>query len=255
MLWPPGCGISTVSTPRSLSCAANSRVRSEVAIGSRWPLAITTCLPVRSTSGGSTKGTIAANQDRTGEELGVAQQQGRGDVGPVGEPDRVPGARDDAVLGAGGLDERGELVSAGPQVVLVEDTFAQPAEEPRHTVLEHRAARGQHRGAGNQRPPEAEQVVLVATRAVQQQQGLALESRPPHVRPGTEAGACGAHELPATGSSSTRNAGRTCSICSRLGSSQGGSLRWRPSSSRGSSTSKPGWSVAISKSTPPGSRK
>src|SRR5216683_4904318 len=47
-------------------------------------------------------------------------------------------------------------------------------------------------------------------------------------------------------------------VCSSIGlcdSSQGGSFRCVPSCSIGSSTAKPGGSVAISKSTPPGSLK
>ncbi len=49
--------------------------------------------------------------------------------------------------------------------------------------------------------------------------------------------------------------GSAASISSRRSSSQGGNVRPSPSSSTGWSTSKPGPSVAISNSTPPGSRK
>ncbi len=49
--------------------------------------------------------------------------------------------------------------------------------------------------------------------------------------------------------------GSVCSICSRSGSSHGGSLSARPSSSSGSSIAKPGASVATSSRVPPGSRK
>ncbi len=49
--------------------------------------------------------------------------------------------------------------------------------------------------------------------------------------------------------------GRAASISSRRSSSQGGSVSPSPRSSTGWSTSKPGPSVAISNSTPPGSRK
>jgi len=47
--------------------------------------------------------------------------------------------------------------------------------------------------------------------------------------------------------------GNRCSMALRLPSSQGGSIKCVPSSSGLSSTEKPGGSVAISKSTPPGS--
>jgi hypothetical protein len=49
--------------------------------------------------------------------------------------------------------------------------------------------------------------------------------------------------------------GRAASICFRRASRNGGSFRSRPSESSASSTAKPGWSVAISKRIPPGSRK
>jgi hypothetical protein len=51
------------------------------------------------------------------------------------------------------------------------------------------------------------------------------------------------------------NAGSVSSMRARRGSSHGGSFRWVPSSASDSSRRKPGGSVAISKSTPPGSRK
>src|SRR5262249_5106045 len=53
----------------------------------------------------------------------------------------------------------------------------------------------------------------------------------------------------------TSMGGRTPWICLREASSHGGSLRVEPRLSTGSSRVKPGGSVAISKSTPPGSRK
>ena len=95
-------------------------------------------------------------------------------------------------------------------------------------------------------------VVLVAAGAVQQEQGGARGRglRGQEDVRSIEAG------VPAHGTStSSCSGGRLAAICSRLGSSHGGSLRCRPSSSSGSSTSKPGESVAISNSTPPGSRK
>ena len=98
----------------------------------------------------------------------MAQQQRGGDVRPVGEAHRVPRAGRDGVLRACGGDELRELLGAHAQVVLVEDAFAQTAEEPGHAVFQHRPARGQQRRAGDERVAQRQQVVLVAAGAVQQ---------------------------------------------------------------------------------------
>ena len=100
---------------------------------------------------------------------------------------------------------------------------------------------------------QRQQVVLVATGAVQQQQRRSrrgIVGGQEDMRP-IKTGLLGVHGM----SMSSCSGGSAAAICARLGSSQGGSLRLRPSSSNGSSTAKPGASVAISNNTPPGSRK
>ena len=96
--------------------------------------------------------------------------------------------------------------------------------------------------------PERNQVVLASAGPVQEEQrhvGLAWEE------------AVGEPEIPRAHprTAGTRRGGNTSSSRSRCGSSQGGSFRLSPSRSGSSSTVKPGGSVAISKRTPPGSRK
>ena len=106
------------------------RVCVGVAIGSRSPFTISTRLPVRSSSGWSCERHHRGQQYRAAERLRVAQQQRGRDVGAVGEADRHPATRPHAVLLLGGGEERGELVGARAQVVLVEHALAEPAEEP-----------------------------------------------------------------------------------------------------------------------------
>jgi hypothetical protein len=84
------------------------------------------------------------------------------------------------VLGRG--EELGELVDAGAQIVLVEDTLAQPTEEPRHPVLEHGAAHREHRCVRGEVRAQRQEVVLVAAGAVQQQERWAARTRQPYVR-------------------------------------------------------------------------
>ena len=70
---------------------------------------------------------------------------------------------------------------AAAHVVLVEHALGEAAEEARHAVLEHAAARREQGRAGRDHLAEPEQVVLVAAGAVQQQ-----ERREPASRRGLE---------------------------------------------------------------------
>src|SRR4051794_4825007 len=67
-------------------------------------------------------------------------------------------------------DKLGEIVRAAFQVGEVEDAFSQPPEEAGHAVFQHFAARTEHAGAGCEHRRERQQVVLVASRAVEQQE-------------------------------------------------------------------------------------
>lgn len=101
-----------------------------------------------------------------------------------------------------------------------------PAEGSRHSVFEHLDARAQQRRPGG--------VTLTGTVPMDERQPL-----PPH----------------AFGPWGNRSRGRSDSTCERARSCWGGSLSEVPSESGASSTVNPGLSVAISNSTPPGSRK
>src|SRR5262249_10166086 len=158
------------------------------------------------------------------------------------------GGRQSVVL-ACRLDEVGELVRTGAHVVLVEHAFRKPAEEARHAVLQHLAARGQERRAGRNHLAERKEVGFVTAGSVQDQEGTRRGLRPRlETVDEREASHHAALSTPASG-------GSAASISARRTSRNGGSLRSRPSVATGSSTVKPGWSVAISNRMPPGSRK
>ena len=224
-------------------------------------------------------------QHRAGEHAGVGHQHRGGDVGAVGEAERD---RRGEVIGPARLgDEAGEFAGPADDVRLVEHAFAQPTEEPRHAVFEHVAARRHQRRAGRQHAADVDQVVLVAAGAVQQQerraaavagheavdvgQGLGLShdgllAGSPRARrsgrrvrigpPPRGAGlrAEGEARVVQFTVSGVRS-GRTSSMRARWRSRPAGSFSVSPRLATGSSTAKPGSSVAISNSTPPGSRK
>jgi hypothetical protein len=86
------------------------------------------------------------------------------------EPGRDQRAGRNPVPAARYPHEVGKLIDPQPEIVLVEDPFAEPPEETRHAVLQHSAAYRQHGGARREVVPKRQQIVLVAARAVQQQQ-------------------------------------------------------------------------------------
>ena len=135
------------------------------------------------------------------------------------------------------------------QVLQVEDSLGQPPEKARLSPLEHRTTRTEQCGAGQQCLPEGEEVILVTTGAVQQQERWKLSA----------ARLESMDQLQGISHGSPRHRSRAMAaprtISSRCASSHAGSLREVPSSASGSSQRKPGVSVATSKSTPPGSRK
>lgn len=174
----------------------------------------------------------------------------------------------EAVPCPGRRHEGGEVAGAPTEIRLVEDPFGQAQEEARHAVLADAAARREQGGLRRDHAAEGEEVVFVAAGPVQEQQGTrgvgtGLEAV-------DEAGgilghdgltADGARSRPARmrgghdGVAAQATLGRTASISARCGSRPAGSLSAWPRASIGSSTAKPGASVAISNSTPPGSRK
>src|SRR5215213_1554784 len=191
-------------------------------------------------------------EHRSPEETWPLEEHGGGDVGSVRESNGDQCALLDPVLGAGGYDKLGEVVGSTMEVILVKHAFVESTEEPRHAVLQHCPAYREHCRTGRQLVPQRQQVVLVSAGPVQQQQRRSGRGLVRPLKDVRSVETC----FRAHGTSmSSWSGGREAAICWRFGSSHGGNLRLRPSSSSGSSTEKPGASVAISNNTPPGSRK
>jgi hypothetical protein len=68
------------------------------------------------------------------------------------------------------LDEIGQIIGASLQILEIEDTFRQPAEESRVAVLRDLAARTEERRRWVQFVAQRQQVVLVSAGTVQDQQ-------------------------------------------------------------------------------------
>src|SRR6266581_385242 len=132
------------------------------------------------------------------------------------------------------------------QIFFVKNPLGESAEESRHSVFEDLAARTQNRGSRINLASERNKIMLISTSAMQKQQGSLRSTGHEFVNEVEPR----VHWL-----AGTLMAGRTSSICERVGSSHGGRRKWLPNSSRLSSDVNPGGSVAISKSTPSGSRK
>src|SRR5277367_3019117 len=158
------------------------------------------------------------------------EQNGRGDVRAIRIAQRH---RLSEAIGVAGLgDEMAKLARPAADVVLVEQAFAIALEEARHVAFEHVPARRDERRPGGDLAAERQHVGFVAARSMEKE-----NRRKARVDPRLEAmdvGECARHQwFPR----------------------DGGNLSARPSESMGSSTAKPGGSVAISNSTRPGSRK
>src|SRR5205823_4335558 len=153
-----------------------------------------------------------------------------------------------------GADETSQLVGAGSDFFRIEYALGKAAEKSRRAVFQNVAAWAEDRCTGSDCLTDTDEIVLVASRTVKD------EKRLPgcRVSSGLEAvdeAEIFRHALGPRSSRGMRMFGRSASISKRRGSSHSGSLSDWPRTSAGSSTAKPGESVAISKSTPPGSRK
>src|ERR1700692_1344636 len=146
------------------------------------------------------------------------------------------------------FDQIRELRRAGAHVVFVETVFGEAPEKSRHAVFQNFSARRKQRNCRREQPAERDEVVLVASGAVQQQQRTRIWL-----------GAFFKAMNKGQGHQAVRSvacsSGSRASISLRRASRNGGSFKSRPSVSTGSSTAKPGASVAISNRMPPGSRK
>src|SRR5207249_6335472 len=141
--------------------------------------------------------------------------------------------------------EVGQFISVLLQIFFIKNPLGEPAEESRHSIFENFATRAKNSGSGINLAPEWNKIMLISAGTVQKEQGshrttgheFVNEIEPRfHYLVGILTG------------------GRISSICERVGSSHGGSCKLLPNSLRLSSEAKPGELVAISKSTPHGSR-
>jgi hypothetical protein len=108
----------------------------------------------------------------------VAEEQLDGDVGAVGVAERDHARRVAPVVRAGLAHPARELLAARAQIVEVEVAHPAAREEARcDAVFEHLAARAEQRRLGSELAAEVDQLVLVATRAVQQQQRRGAAAR------------------------------------------------------------------------------
>src|SRR5215472_10501726 len=116
-------------------------------------------------------------------------------------------------------------------------------------MLQHLAARRQQRRPRSNHLSQRDQVVFIPSGAMQDQERPRALSRSAleAVNEG-KAAHYAALSISSIG-------GSAASISRRRDSRNAGSLSSRPRRSTGSSTAKPGWSVAISNRIPPGSRK
>ena len=69
------------------------------------------------------------------------------------------------------LHEIRELLRVELQVFDIEYAFRQPAEEARHAVLYHLPSRAEQGSVRSQRRPQRDEVLLVASGSVQEEQG------------------------------------------------------------------------------------
>ena len=170
--WPPGCGSSTTSAPRSRSCPTSRGGhggrdhRVAVAVGDDDHA----CRPGRRPAARRT-GPSPTAAPPPPSRPGPLQQQGRGDVGAVGEADRDQRALGDPVLGARPSCTNSASSSARRRRSSSSNTPSRSRRKNRGMPFSStRAPDREHRGAGRQVVAQRQQVVLVAAGAVQQQQ-------------------------------------------------------------------------------------
>ena len=111
-----------------------------------------------------------AKKDGTGEGARAEQDEAAGDVRAVREAGGDDARGIEVIVSGRDREPRGEFRGAQPQVFDVEHAFGEAAEKPWHPSLEDLAARAEDARAGHQLIGERQKIVLVASRAVQEQQ-------------------------------------------------------------------------------------
>jgi len=123
------------------------------------------------------EGDHGAKEHGTPKECGPGEQETRGDVRAIGEPDRDVGRAVQAVGRRRVFHERRQLPGAQAEILEVEDAFSETAKEPRRTILEHTTARAEQRGRRHQQATQGNEVVLITSGAVQKQQRTSIARR------------------------------------------------------------------------------
>jgi hypothetical protein len=96
-------------------------------------------------------------------------KQRRGDIRAIREADSH--WRADPIGVTGLRNEVGELVGAATQILFVEHTLGETAEEARHLAFEYPAPRRQQSGAWSDGTTKRQKIALVAARTVQEEDG------------------------------------------------------------------------------------
>src|SRR4051812_4467015 len=109
-------------------------------------------------------------QDHPCQRRWMKQQRRPGDVRAVRIPNRDHVLWLKPIMHRRRCDEAHKLLRAKLEVLFVEDAFSESSKEARHAVLDHLSARAEQIGARRDRAPDAHQIALVSTRAVEQKQ-------------------------------------------------------------------------------------
>jgi len=112
------------------------------------------------------EGKHGTEKDGAGEDVGPEEKHRSSDVGAVGVTDGDH--LTEVVAGALVFDKVGQFVGAADEIVLVENTGGEAAEEAGLSVFEDLSARTEQGRAGTEEATEREEIVLVAAGAVEQ---------------------------------------------------------------------------------------
>jgi hypothetical protein len=107
---------------------------------------------------------------RTAQRAGPKQEQTGGNVCAIRVADGEQVLSIKVIVLGRQLDELGKLVRATDEVFLIKNSWRQPAEEARHTVFQHLAARAQQGRLGIERVADPDEVGFVSAGAMQKEE-------------------------------------------------------------------------------------
>ena len=109
-------------------------------------------------------------EDRAGKHAGRREKDAPRDVGAVRESDGHDLRGVETVLRRGAIDERDEILRTSVEILDVENTLGEPAEKACGAILENVATRAQQSRIGGEHLAQVDEIILVAARAVEQEQ-------------------------------------------------------------------------------------